>query len=73
MKRAARFWALLAALGTLVILAAIFPVLSRLLHRNRPRFPYAVGTMTEEAYAVLASGANGNGWQASRLLIVFPG
>jgi len=67
MKRSARFWAFSAALGTLVILAAIFPLLSRLLHRNRPRFPYAVGTMTAEAYAALANGANGNGWQASRL------
>jgi pimeloyl-ACP methyl ester carboxylesterase len=67
MTRSARLRALLAPLGILVIVAAMFPVLSRLLHRNRPRFPYAVGTMTDEAYAALANGANGNGWQASRL------
>jgi pimeloyl-ACP methyl ester carboxylesterase len=71
MKRSARFRAALAALGVLGMLAAILPpILSRLLNRDRPRFPYAVGPMTDQAYAALTSGANGapgNGWQASRL------
>jgi pimeloyl-ACP methyl ester carboxylesterase len=65
MKRPARLWPL-AALGILMILAAT-PVFLRLMHRNRPRFPYAVGTISDEAYAALTSGATGNGWRASPL------
>ena len=68
---------LLVALGVFVMLAAILPpLLSRLLHRNRPRFPYALGAMSDAAYAALtdgadgaagAEGARGTGWRASRV------
>lgn len=67
MKRAggARAWALLPGLVVLAMLVAILPaVISRLLHRDRPRFPYALGTMSDEAYAALTTGT---GWQASRV------
>lgn len=45
---------LIAALAAGVV-ALVIPIVSRLLDRHRPRFVYAAGSMTDEAYAALTA------------------